>query len=154
MELVLPSSICSRLKRLMLFAGNREIGGILMGEEVGEERFRIVDFSVDTKTGSSAHFVRDAQHHKQELEAFFERTGKDYSRFNYLGEWHTHPQFSVQPSSQDIHSMQDLVDESRGVNFAVLLIARLKWFMKVDCSASLFIKYQHPNDVSIIIENK
>lgn len=152
MELMLPSKIRSRLKRLMLYAGNREIGGILMGEEIGEERFRIVDFSVDTKTGSSAHFVRDAKHHEQELQAFFQRTGQDYSRFNYLGEWHTHPQFSVQPSFQDIRSMQDLVDGSRGVDFSVLLIARLKWFMSIDCSASLFIKYEQLNDVSIIME--
>jgi len=152
MELMLPSKIRSRLKRLMLFAGNREIGGILMGEEIGEERFRIVDFSVDTKTGSSAHFVRDAKHHEQELQAFFQRTGQDYSRFNYLGEWHTHPKFSVYPSFQDIRSMQDLVDGSREVDFAVLMIARLRWHMKFECRAELFVQSQQSTDIPIIFQ--
>src|SRR5690606_4454220 len=29
---------------------------------------------------------------------FFKRTAKDYSRFNYLGERHSHPSFCVRPS--------------------------------------------------------
>jgi hypothetical protein len=35
-------------------AGRREIGGILMGEQVAPDHFRIVDFSVDDTTGTAA----------------------------------------------------------------------------------------------------
>lgn len=140
MHLLVPKSIQRRLKRHMLFAGRREIGGILMGEMVGDQRFRIADISVDTVSGSQAHFVRDAEHHERELRAFFERTGADYKRFNYLGEWHSHPSFEVTPSGPDIRAMRNLVEGTRGVDFAVLFINRLKWMWQMEASATLFVR--------------
>jgi len=140
MHLLVPRSIQRRLKRHMFFAGQREIGGILMGEMVGDQRFRIADFSVDTVSGSRAHFVRDAEHHELELSAFFKRTGADYKRFNYLGEWHSHPSFEVVPSGLDVRSMHNLVEGARGVDFAVLFISRLSWLWQMEVSATLFVK--------------
>ena len=140
MHLLVPKSIQRRLKRHMFFAGRREIGGILMGEMVGDQRFRIADISVDTVSGSLAHFVRDAEHHERELRAFFERTGADYKRFNYLGEWHSHPSFEVTPSGPDIRAMRNLVEGTRGVDFAVLFINRLKRVWQMEASATLFVR--------------
>ncbi len=136
----------------MLVAPRREIGGMLMGEEVSKQCFRIVEFSVDTQSGTSSMFVRDARQHDQALAAFFERTGADYQRFNYLGEWHSHPNFDVSPSLQDIHAMRDLVDGSGGVDFAVLLIVRLRWMIKFECSAHLFVCNHSPRRVEIAFE--
>ena len=98
MLLSIPRDVRSRMRRLMRRAIKREIGGILMGEEIGDQCFSIVDFSVDVEKGSKAHFVRDADHHEKALTDFFRRTCPDYQRFNYLGEWHTHPSFDVYPS--------------------------------------------------------
>jgi hypothetical protein len=50
-----------------------------------------VDISFQKRGGTFAHFVRDPTHHKAFLTDFFASTGKDYKRFNYLGEWHSHP---------------------------------------------------------------
>ena len=111
-----------------------------MGEMDGDQRFRIADISVDTVSGSQAHFVRDAEHHERELRAFFERTGADYKRFNYLGEWHSHPSFEVTPSGPDIRAMRNLVEGTRGVDFAVLFINRLKWVWQMEASATLFVR--------------
>lgn len=130
-------------------SGSCEIGGILMGEEIGDQMFKIVDFSVDTSRGTRAQFVRDADHHDQALSTFFERTGDEYSRFNYLGEWHSHPSFSVNPSLQDVHAMQDLVDGSGGVDFAVLFISRLRWCWRFECSAHLFVRGHPPSMVNV-----
>ncbi len=152
MQLLLPNDVVHRMHRYMLKAGSREIGGMLMGEEVGERIFRVVDFTVDAKSGDAANFVRNAEDHDKVLADFFERTGADYKRFNYLGEWHTHPRFSVQPSVQDIHAMQDLVDGSGGVNFAVLLIARLRWLVSYKCSAHLFVHNYAPSKVDVVRE--
>lgn len=140
MHLLVPKSIQRRMKRHMVFAGRREIGGILMGEMVGDQRFRIAGISVDTVSGSQAHFVRDAEHHERELRAFFERTGADYKRFNYLGEWHSHPSFEVAPSGPDVRAMHNLVEGSRGVDFAVLFISRHRWVWQMEASATLFVK--------------
>jgi hypothetical protein len=55
-----------------------------------------------------ARLVRSPEHHAIALEAFFRKTEADYQRFNYLGEWPSHPNFPVQPSAEDVASMQGL----------------------------------------------
>lgn len=88
-----------RIRLALRKAGRREIGGMLMAEQLSPDHFRIVDFSVDSFSGSHTHFRRDPRVHRATLDKFFERTGRDYARFNYLGEWHSHPSFSVRPRS-------------------------------------------------------
>jgi proteasome lid subunit RPN8/RPN11 len=134
------------MRRHLFRSGSREIGGILMGEEIGDQEFQIVDFSVDSSSGTRVQFVR---HHDEALSAFFERTGGEYGRFNYLGEWHSHPSFNVHPSLQDMLAMQDLVDGSGGVDFAVLFISRLRWYWRFECSAHLFVRGHPPSVVSV-----
>lgn len=133
-------------------ARKREIGGMLMGEEIDRGEFRLVDFSVDTESGSVGNFTRDSEIHDRHLSEFFARTGSNYSRYNYLGEWHSHPSFSVQPSLADIHSMQDLVEGREGVGFAVLMISKLRRLRGFDCGAWLFIRGQKPTSIEIIRE--
>jgi len=150
----MPKKVLRKMRHHMLHARRREIGGMLMGEDIGGEQFRVVDFSVDTMSGTSTSFVRNADQHDEELAEFFRKTGADYRRFNYLGEWHTHPCFSVNPSKQDMHAMQNLVDDVGDVNFAVLLIARLRWYCQFDCSAHLFVKNRTPAGVGLTHELK
>lgn len=152
MQILLPKDVVRKLRAPMLRAGRREIGGMIMGEDLGNQRFQIVDFSVDAVSGTRSNFVRNAAQHDEALAAFFNRTGADYERFNYLGEWHTHPSFSVHPSLQDVHAMQDLVDGSGGVRFAFLLIARLRWHWWFEASTHLFVQGHVPTPVDLILE--
>lgn len=46
----------------------------------------MIDLSIDKETGGRAHFVRSPEAHAEALDAFFQRTGNEYDRFNYLGE--------------------------------------------------------------------
>lgn len=117
----------ARFRVALRRAGRREIGGMLMGEQLAPDHFRIVDFSLDRIAGSNASFRRDAVSHQRTLNEFFERTGRDYERFNYLGEWHSHPSFSVHPSLEDIQTMVDIVeDRGSNITFALLMILRLR----------------------------
>jgi [CysO sulfur-carrier protein]-S-L-cysteine hydrolase len=109
-----------------------------MGEQLSAGHFRIVDYSVDTKSGSTARFVRRPEHHREALEAFFQKTGANYSRFNYLGEWHSHPCFPARPSDQDMSAMLALVEEEDGIPFSVLLIVKTRWYLNLEFSALLF----------------
>lgn len=107
--------------------GVTETGGILMGEHVAEGEFRIVDFTVQHAAGTFGSFLRLPQKHLRSLRSFLNRTGNDYRRFNYLGEWHSHPAFSVRPSASDIIAMRTLVDDpTTGATFAILMIVRLE----------------------------
>lgn len=149
MQLILPREQADRLKALLSRAGRREIGGVLMGEQLTVGSFRIVDFSVDEQTGSAAHFVRSPEHHRSALDSFFERTGRDYARFNYLGEWHSHPSYSTRPSAEDVHAMTDLVIGERSIDFSVLLIARLRFLGWLEASAFVFSRYSTPRPASL-----
>lgn len=144
MRIELAEPVCQRLKVELRRAGRREIGGVLMGEQLAVGHFRIVDLSVDGVTGSAAHFVRDQEHHETALREFFERTGSAYARYNYLGEWHSHPSFPVRPSPTDVSSMLSLVEGERSIDFAILMIVRLDLWFRLRQSVSLFVRGRPP----------
>jgi [CysO sulfur-carrier protein]-S-L-cysteine hydrolase len=144
MKILLPPTIVKRLRRELRRAGRREIGGLLMGEDVGAGNFRVVEISVQRSGGTEACFIRKPKDHQPELDAFFARTGNDYSRFNYLGEWHSHPSFTVTPSAPDLETMLSLVnDPTVGSNFLVLLIAKLSG-KQVEATTTLFTQTASP----------
>lgn len=150
MRIEIAQNVRRRLHHALRSAGRREIGGILMGEQIEPGHFRIVDLSIDKETGGRAHFVRSPEAHVLALNAFFERTGNDYHRFNYLGEWHSHPKFPVTPSHQDVSSMIDLVHSERGIDFAVLLIVKLQWWRTLTCSCTLFRRSANPYPIELL----
>jgi proteasome lid subunit RPN8/RPN11 len=116
-----------------------------MGEQLAPDYFRIVDFSVDDTTGTAAHFVRSPEHHAAALDRFFRKTGSDFKRFNYLGEWHSHPSFTVRPSHEDIMSMQSLVNGERDIDFSALVIVRLRYLLLLEAAAYMFVRNRaHP----------
>ena len=152
MKLLLPQKIVERLGQ-ELRGRSREIGGVLVGEHVEGETFRIVDISVQLSGGTAAHFVRDPAQHKAFLDDFFRRTGNNYERFNYIGEWHSHPRFTPLPSGEDFTTMSELIrDPDVGVNFAVLIIARLGFWSRMQLSATTFRRGVSPEMADVEIE--
>ena len=152
MQINLTQQIVKRLRRELRRAGRREIGGLLMGEDLGDGNFRVVHISVQRSGGNSVCFVRDPKHHQTDLDAFFAKTQNDYSRFNYMGEWHSHPSFDPVPSEHDITTMQSLVnDPAVGSNFLVLLVARASG-KHVDASITAFVPGGMPQHVGLKLE--
>jgi proteasome lid subunit RPN8/RPN11 len=150
MRVEITREVRARLRRALCAARRREIGGVLMGEQIERGHFRIIELTIDSRTGGEAHFVRSPEDHAAALYAFFERTGNEFDRFNYLGEWHSHPRFSVTPSVQDAASMVELVHCDRGIEFAALLIVRLDWWHRIACSCTLFRRGLQPSVVEIL----
>lgn len=154
MQLLLPAEPLIRLESELKRGGRQEIGGLLMGEHINGESFRLADFTVQHEGGSRSHFVRDPAQHKEQLDAFFARTGHDYGRFNYLGEWHSHPSFEPLPSATDMVSMQKLVeDPATGVHFLVLLIVR-RSSRRLEFSALAFRPGHEPSPVEVRTEGE
>ena len=126
MRITLPTALKVRLEAELQRAGRHEIGGVLMGRDMGGGNFRIEDLHVQRSGGSFAFFLRQVQSFLVPLERFFDQTGHRYTEYNYLGEWHSHPSFSLRPSGTDTASMQEIVDDPEvGATFAVLLITKL-----------------------------
>jgi [CysO sulfur-carrier protein]-S-L-cysteine hydrolase len=149
MKLHLPRDIKARMKAELRRAGAREIGGFIMAEQLEPGTFKVVDFSIDRDSGHASCFHREPTKHRAELQAFFDKTGADFSRFNYLGEWHSHPSFSVEPSSTDINAMFNIVQE-QDIDFAVLMIVRLKLQFWLAINCELYLREGRRTKVNIL----
>ena len=107
-------------------ACNREIGGVLFGEHVGNADFRIVEATLQERGGSDRKFHRKAGKARRDLKKLPHRYGQNPRQFNYLSEWHSHPNTLVFPSLTDELTMKELLADSEvAVNFLVLLINRM-----------------------------
>lgn len=125
LRITLPVEIQNTVRQALAKAGSRECGGVLMGEHVGHNHFAVRAITVQ-KSGGFAWFVRSVSSAVQAVRRFLATKGNDFRRFNYLGEWHSHPSFSVNPSQKDHDTMRRLAeDPGVGANFLVLLIFRL-----------------------------
>jgi [CysO sulfur-carrier protein]-S-L-cysteine hydrolase len=151
MKIRVPSFVLQTLNRELNAAKGREIGGILVAERLGGDEFLIADISVQRSGGSSVYFERDPAEHRTFLTRFFQRTGHHYTRFNYFGEWHSHPNFDAVPSLKDILSMQEIVnDPAANVPFAVLMIARKRRFRGLELSATEFRPSAPPSTATLL----
>ena len=111
-KIVVPNEISSILTKELRFAGSREVGGLLIGEDMGNAMFRVSGVTVQRYGGTNCSFVRSMAH-SQTLERVFRKTSHDFTRHNYFGEWHSHPGCDLQPSEQDCHAMWDIVEDRR-----------------------------------------
>ena len=126
MQILLPASVAETIVLNLRRCGKRETGGLFFAEHIGGDTFKIIEVTTQQSRGTVTEFIRNPAQHKEQLEAFFERTGDDCARFNYFGEWHSHPCFVPVPSGQDLRTMRSILeDPAVGANFLVLMIVRL-----------------------------
>lgn len=96
-----------------------------MAEHTGPNQFEVLDITIHG-WGTIAYFLRRVEEAVTRLKSFFVRANHDYVKFNYLGEWHSHPSFELEPSGRDDRSIREIVeDQDVGANFVVLLIVKL-----------------------------
>ena len=140
MQIHLPESGVQKLTKALKQAGSREIGGILMGEYLSLEVYRIADLTIQAQPGTLASFLRLPRSVLRPLQTFFQKTGNQFTRFNYLGEWHSHPLYSIEPSDVDCNSMWEIVsDPNVGANFAILLVVKLNAIGQLEGGVTIFL---------------
>lgn len=151
MLLRLKSEVVSRMAQAVKDAGVNEVGGVLVGEHIRDGEFQVTDVSIQTTNGSPACFVRRPEEHAAFLSAFHAKTKHDYGRFNYIGEWHSHPSFTAFPSLTDQRSMQDIVeDPEAAAQFAVLLVVKSHWWSELEVHASAYTRGREPERVRVV----
>jgi hypothetical protein len=135
----MPNEVADQISTALDLAGRREIGGILMGEHIDEEIFRIIEITIQTHGGTVASFIRFMKDFTGSLRSFFDRTHHEYTRFNYLGEWHSHQNFALVPSKRDECTMHEIVtDPESNVNFVILLLVRIGTTGRLESTATLY----------------
>jgi [CysO sulfur-carrier protein]-S-L-cysteine hydrolase len=140
MKIHLPEYISGKLVKVLKKAGNKEIGGILMGEYLSAGVYRVQDLTVQSQGGTAASFLRMPFMLLRPLQEFFQRTDNQFTRFNYLGEWHSHPCYSTEPSSTDCQTMREIIqDSSVGANFAILMIVKLDEEQQLEGGVTVFL---------------
>lgn len=138
MRLRLPPDQIHLLREALRRADTREIGGQIYGEQLAPSDFSATELTFQSRPGTFARFVVDLIQAARDAMRFFDRTNHQYTRFNYIGEWHSHPSFEVRPSGDDLTTMQSLVaDRDFKGNFAILMITRLDGDRLI-CGAWLF----------------
>ncbi|AFY57391.1 hypothetical protein Riv7116_4985 [Rivularia sp. PCC 7116] len=153
MQVLLPNKIAQKLMLALKKAGSREIGGILMGEHIADDVYRVKDLTIQNHGGTSASFVRTIQGIINPLKHFFRKTGYDFTRFNYLGEWHSHPDFATEPSYTDNKTMWEVVEDQQvGANFVILLIVRLNTIGELEGTTTVYLPGQQSFKCELIKE--
>jgi [CysO sulfur-carrier protein]-S-L-cysteine hydrolase len=153
MRILLPEEFERRLIEALARAGSREIGGILMGEALGNEVFRVKYLTIQDRGGTIASFIRSLRAVAGPLKRFFRDTNHEYTRFNYLGEWHSHPSFSLRPSSRDEATIRAIVDDPGvGANFAILMIVQLDGNIELKASVTLYLPGNASCEVTLVRE--
>ncbi|MYM28313.1 hypothetical protein GTP58_08250 [Duganella sp. CY15W] len=124
-EVILSVKCARKLKKELRAAGHNEIGGVLAAEQIGDSQFLVKALSVQ-RDGTPTSFVRDPVQHRKFMRRFHLLTGNQPERFNYLGEWHSHPSFLALPSEPDLRQMHaEIADPDQTASFLVLLILKL-----------------------------
>ena len=140
MTVELPSRWLAKLRDELHRAGKREMGGILMGEQIAPGQFRIMEMTFQRHGGRIALFIRSARSALLALQRFFTHTAHRYARYNYLGEWHSHPSFDARPSPTDHQSMMEVAcNPNTGANFVVLMIVRLNESTSIEASLTTYL---------------
>ncbi|MCE5346025.1 MAG: Mov34/MPN/PAD-1 family protein [Bacteroidales bacterium] len=115
-----------------------EIGGILIGNKVSEDYIIVNDVSISNESGlfNFASFIRDTVKAQKLLNEHY----KNSTGF-YVGEWHSHPSFSLNPSGKDIITMKGIIqDKNYNASFAILIIVKLNLEKELESKGFLFHK--------------
>jgi integrative and conjugative element protein (TIGR02256 family) len=152
LTLLIPPAITKILEEALRKAGNLECGGILLGEHVGTNKFLLHEVTVQG-TGSISRFIRKFEDAAKGLKAFFIRHGSEFERFNYLGEWHSHPLYTPEPSAVDHASMREIATDPKvGANFVVLLVVKLSSQQQLVGSAHVYLPFGEVHRATLEIQ--
>ena len=154
MQLLITPEISLQLVHALGQAGQREIGGILMGEHVRLNTFRVKEITIQRKGGTFAAFIRIVEEILAPLLAFFKANKHDYTRFNYLGEWHSHHSFALVPSERDQTTMYNIaMDPQLDAHFVLLLLVKPNHHGQLEGSVTVYQPNKLPFAGSIIQES-
>lgn len=112
MSLIIEDTAMNKLLRYCQTGNRKEKGGILLGRILADySQFFICDISepCDKDKSGRCFFTRD----KSNAQRIVNKNWIDSSGvINYLGEWHTHPEISPQPSFVDKKLIYDCLHKN------------------------------------------
>jgi Prokaryotic homologs of the JAB domain len=154
LRLRIPRILIERWQSDLASAGRKEIGGVLFGEQIAEGDFRIVEATRQRFFGGTpTSFKRRGGAARNDILDLHTKFGGNPERFNYLGEWHSHPNAPAVPSIQDEVTMyQLLADQGAAVNFLALIIVKLDAQERLHIGTRTYLASGHKLNCEIEVE--
>ncbi len=109
-----PREVLAAMRKMAASAKPRETGGTLVGHYSDDHRVAFVTGALEANTGARkerARFYRPPDDLDGQLARTYEGSG---GLTHYLGEWHTHPEATPNPSPTDLSTLRGLA-RSRSV---------------------------------------
>jgi integrative and conjugative element protein (TIGR02256 family) len=125
LELIVSKELVDRIVNCGAKKYPNEFGGLLMGRYVNDHKTVIIEDTILPKKykPSRYFFDRSSDGLREELELRY----KAEPRLIYVGEWHTHPDGSAEPSGVDLKAMRELAnDKNVLITNPVLMILEIK----------------------------
>lgn len=153
MKLRIGKKVIKEWLKALKKADDREIGGILFGEHIGDSDFKVIQATKQSKGGNQTCFQRNASKARKEIKRLSNQYNNNHEQYNYLGEWHSHPNAPALPSAQDETTMRQLLaDPDTNANFLVLIIIRLAEDKIIEISARAYLASDHIIQCNIELE--
>lgn len=112
----------NQIAEACLKSKEKETGGVLIGSYSADQSYAVISEVYMPTNSKSGRFWFNRG--KSGLKKYLKECWNSISRKYYLGEWHYHPVFEVEPSSQDLEQMKVVSNNSRyACNTPIMLIA-------------------------------
>ena len=149
---MIPASISDTFVEKLRNSNNREIGGVLFAEQLAYGEFSLLETTFHTSDGNTFTFDRDIVKARKDIRRFHSYYNGKPQKFNYFGEWHSHPHSTSEPSEVDNSMMWEILSQTdESVNFLVLIIVKLIRQSSLDLNATAFLRSGHKLNCTTII---
>lgn len=151
MTIEIPKPISELLKRELEVMNQNETRGSFFAERVNGALFKVNDVYFSKKRGTFS-FIKMliGDEYKKFQKNYHKKYFFEYEKYNYIGDWHSHPSFSCLPSSYDIAEAIDDFKKSNA-NFIIQIIIKIE-NDKLVGNAFLYDKYNIASEIELIIK--
>jgi proteasome lid subunit RPN8/RPN11 len=127
LEIIIPKKISLILIKQISKHSPLETKGALFAEDLGNDTFKIDEVYLEPKPGTTT-FVK--LYINQEYLSFQKNYHKfrknNFSKYNYIGDWHSHPLFECLPSSYDVSEVEEDIKKSNAIFLVQIILKVLK----------------------------
>lgn len=124
MKIIIPKLIAAKIYNQVIKYSPNETKGALFAKKISNELFEIDDIYIEKNVGSFAFvtLINNKKYQKFQ-KTYHEKNNNDYVRHNYIGDWHSHPSFELNPSSFDIKEVKEDLKASNA-KFLIQIIVK------------------------------
>ena len=127
MEIIIPKKISLKLKKQISKYSPLETKGALFAEDLGNDTFRIDEVYLEPKPGTTTFVKLFINQEYVSFQKNYHKLRKNnFSKFNFIGDWHSHPLFECFPSSYDIREVEEDIKKSNAIFLVQLILKVIK----------------------------